>query len=117
MSGGGTADGTAIIQWSCHGQANQQWEEVPANGGFTLRSKASGKCLNVSGISYTQGAKMHLWNCHDGDNQVFNWVGSELKVKHSGMCLNVSGVATTDGAQLIQWPCSSTATNDNFTER
>ena len=117
VNGNGTSDGTPILQWTCNGQANQKWEEVPANGGFTLRSKVSGKCLDVSGISYAQGAKMHLWNCHGGDNQIFNWVGNELKVKHSGMCLNVNGASTADGAQMIQWPCTSTATNDNFTKR
>jgi cytochrome c peroxidase len=115
--GRGTNDGTAIVQWACNGQANQKWEQVPANGGFLVRSVDSGKCLDVSEISYAQGARMWLWNCHGGDNQVFNWVGNELKVKHSGQCLNVNGASHADGTTMIQWPCTPGATNDNFTKR
>jgi len=28
VNGGGTANGTGIIIWPCHGQANQQWRRA-----------------------------------------------------------------------------------------
>ncbi len=119
VAGRGTQDGTTVYQWSCNGQANQKWEQVPVSGGFLVRSIDSGKCLDVIGGSTSAGTQVALWSCHGGGNQVFNWsgLGKELKVQHSGLCLNVSASARTDGAALIQWPCNLLAANDNFRKR
>ncbi|GIF04824.1 RICIN domain-containing protein [Actinoplanes siamensis] len=65
-SGGGTANGTAAIIWSCNGQANQQWN-VNANG--TITGAQSGLCLDANGAGTTNGTKIILWACGGGANQ------------------------------------------------
>jgi endo-1,4-beta-xylanase len=65
-SGGGSANGTAAIIWTCHGGANQRWN-LNANGSVT--NVQSGLCLDVSGFSTSNGALVHLWTCHGGSNQ------------------------------------------------
>ena len=49
VSGGSLGDGASIIQWQCHGGANQQWRlEVAGEGYSRMVSRASGKCLDVT---------------------------------------------------------------------
>ena len=45
--GRGTANGTAVIIWTCHGGSNQKWNRN-ANG--TITNAQSGLCMEVSGI-------------------------------------------------------------------
>ena len=113
----GSSDGARITQWSCNGQTNQKWEEVPANGGFMLRSVDSGKCLDIPNSSMALGTNAWLWTCHGGANQVFKWVGNgkELQVQHSRMCMNIELDSLADGVNLLQWTCSTRATD--FTKR
>ena len=62
----------------------------------SLKFAHSGKCLDVSGISYADGANVYQWNCTGGFNQQWLQVdtvgGFLLKARHSGKCLDVSGV-------------------------
>jgi hypothetical protein len=68
VSGGGSADGTPIIFWSCHGGDNQKWAVVPSG----LIRSINGKCLDVSGGVSANGTPIILWSCHGGENQ--NWI-------------------------------------------
>jgi hypothetical protein len=111
--GGSGQDGAALIQWGCHGGMNQQFEQVPAVGGFTLRSRHTGKCLDVSGGSLQPGAAVVQWTCHGGPNQVFNWRNGSLVALHSNQCLDVFGASTASGSALIQWACHGGA-NQRF---
>ncbi|WP_030442963.1 RICIN domain-containing protein [Actinoplanes subtropicus] len=65
-SGGGTANGTAVIIWACNGQANQQWT-VNANG--TVTGAQSGLCLDATGAGTANGTKIILWSCNGQPNQ------------------------------------------------
>jgi glucosylceramidase len=64
VKGGGSADGTEIILWSCHGKANQRWEVV--NGAI---KGIGGKCLDVKGGGSADGTSIILWPCHGKANQ------------------------------------------------
>ena len=73
-------------------------------------AKHSGKCLDVSGGSRSNGADVIQWNCHGGDNQLWRLVpaaGGYFRIiaKHSGKCLDVSGGSRSNGADVIQWNC------------
>ena len=59
----GTSNGTQVVIWDCHGQANQQWN-VNANG--TITGVQSGLCLDASGLGTSNGTKVHLWTCGGG---------------------------------------------------
>ena len=52
--------------WDCNGGANQQWT-VNTNG--TITGVQSGLCLDVTGGSTTDGAKIELWSCSGQSNQ------------------------------------------------
>jgi hypothetical protein len=64
VQGDGTADGTPIIMFHCHGSGNQQWI---FNNGVILGS--SGKCLDVEGGGTADGTPIILYHCHSGPNQ------------------------------------------------
>ncbi|SCG72615.1 ricin-type beta-trefoil lectin domain protein [Micromonospora humi] len=69
-SGAGTANGTAVIVWTCNGQANQQWN-VNANG--TVTGQQSGLCLDANAQGTTNGTRLVLWSCNGGANQRWSW--------------------------------------------
>jgi hypothetical protein len=62
-AGGGTANGTAIQQWTCADVASMAW----ALDGQQLKS--GGKCLDVEGGATGNGTKAHLWDCGTWDSQ------------------------------------------------
>ena len=68
VKGGGSADGTPIILWPCHGSPNQQWAVVPPG----LIRGIGGKCLDVTGGGSADGTPIILWPCHGTDNQ--KWI-------------------------------------------
>jgi hypothetical protein len=110
VAAGGTANGTAVLLWDCHGESNQQWT-VAADG--TLRSL--GKCLSVEGNSTADGAKTVLSDCAAGDSQVWRLqANGNLRNASSGKCLDVPAGDSTNGTQLIIWSCQ-TASNQTWT--
>ncbi len=105
-----SADGAEIIQWDCHGGANQQWEARSAGDGHVqLVSRHSGKCLDISGASTADNARVVLWSCNSGTNQ--QWLLRdtdgylEIVARHSGRCLDVIGSSTANGTRLQQYDC------------
>jgi hypothetical protein len=65
-NGNGTANGTAVIIWDCHGALNQQWN---LNTDGTITSAQSGLCLDANNAATTNGTKLILWSCTGGTNQ------------------------------------------------
>ncbi|MFE6485454.1 RICIN domain-containing protein [Streptomyces sp. NPDC057757] len=62
----GAAD---VTQENCTGATNQQWT-VTASGGYsTLRSRASGECLDVNGASTANSAAVITYTCNGATNQ------------------------------------------------
>jgi len=98
VSGSGSADGTKVQLWTCHGGANQQWTVT----GTTLR--ALGKCLTVTGTA--NGSPVQLSTCNGGGGQSWNPGASGALVNpQSGRCLDANGGSSADGTQLIIWTC------------
>jgi hypothetical protein len=76
LNGGGLANGTPIIQWTCHNGANQKWELVlvpndpntTEDDTFLMKNRKSGKCVDLG----TQaGANAVQWDCHGATHQQF----------------------------------------------
>ncbi|MCM0638987.1 family 43 glycosylhydrolase [Cellulomonas wangsupingiae] len=109
-------DDLAVVgQWTSNGQPWQRWQVVDAGGGgyVTVRSVHSGKCLDVSGASGADGARLIQYTCHGGTNQQFSWRsgdGYEQLVTRSGKCVGVVDGSTADGAALEQRTCTSAGT-------
>jgi hypothetical protein len=99
-SGGGTANGTHVQQWSCHDTPAMHW----ALAGGALRS--GGKCLDLFGGGSANGTKAQLWDCGGWPSQ--EWIhqpDGTLLNPASGRCLDVEGGSDADGARLHLWDC------------
>jgi hypothetical protein len=69
------SNGAQIDQFLCAPDPNQLWRLGPGTGGnsFTLISMKSGKCLDVSGNSTLNGAKVQQWDCNRTTAQSFTF--------------------------------------------
>ena len=135
------ADGTDVNQYSCQGAeararyGNQLWkisanavqedeEEVGTNpaGAFTstLTVKHSGKCLDLKGGSFGNGAALEQESCSSSEASDFEFVPVTSKANtyliknaRTGKCLDVFRAQKTNGAKLIQYSCGEGA-NQQF---
>jgi hypothetical protein len=61
---------TTVTQESCGTGSSQQWSVVAASGSYvTIRSRATGECLDVNGGSTTNGAALITYACNGATNQ------------------------------------------------
>ncbi|NUP81813.1 MAG: lectin [Nonomuraea sp.] len=78
---------------------------TPSTAG-AIRGVGSGRCLDVTGASQSNGAQAQIWDCNGQTNQSWTPTGAnELRV-YGTKCLDVSNRSTADGAQVIIWDCS-----------
>ncbi|MFL5995233.1 MAG: non-reducing end alpha-L-arabinofuranosidase family hydrolase [Streptomyces sp.] len=80
----------------------------PAQAATTsdVRGVDSGRCLDVSGFSQTDGANVHIWDCHGGTNQQWTLTGSSQLTVYGNKCLDVRGGGTTAGTPVQIWTCN-----------
>jgi hypothetical protein len=119
-SWGSTSNGTAILQYQCGSTSNQQWQFVPAGGGYynVVPRYATWLTWDVSGGPSATGnnALIQLWGFAagaSGTNQQWMPVslgGGRYKfvARHSGRCLDVPSASTADNVQLQQYDCNNT---------
>jgi len=102
--------------------ANSSWLSLPptaapsepilqAAGVYEVVARHSGKCMDVSDVSPTDGARLQQWSCHGGANQQWRIEPAaggffRLVAQHSGKCLDVTDWSIEDGVQLQQWACT-----------
>ncbi|WP_405088501.1 ricin-type beta-trefoil lectin domain protein [Microbispora sp. NBC_01389] len=73
----------------------------------TIVGTQSGRCVDISGGTATNGAQAQLWDCNGQTNQ--RWVytsGKQLQV-FGNKCLDAYGQGTSNGTQVIIWDCNS----------
>lgn len=112
--------GGNVRLWVCNGYNNQKFvfvKKYSKSGsfeGFLIRSEHDFKCLDGAGWSKSPGANVQQYECHGGENQVFEilpvysgiWLrGYWIKSKHSGMCLDAAGWSKENGANIQLYPC------------
>ncbi|GAB3238815.1 RICIN domain-containing protein [Glycomyces halotolerans] len=108
---GSSEDGAEIIQYDCHGGANQQWQLQPTGGGYyQIVAWNSGKCIDVDGNSTSNGARIIQWPCNGGTNQQWELRDAggghvQLVARHSGKCIDVSDGSNDNSARLQQYSC------------
>src|SRR5438105_3320540 len=75
---------------------------------YEIVARHSGKCLDVSGGSYDNGALLHQWDCLGIPNQ--HWQITEvgggyyrLTAQHSGKVADVAGGYLDNGTPIHQW--------------
>ncbi|WP_433077553.1 ricin-type beta-trefoil lectin domain protein [Dactylosporangium sp. CA-052675] len=104
-SGAGTANGTQIIIWDCHGGTNQSWTRTAA-GELRL---FTGKCLDVNANGTANGTKVQLWDCNGTTAQkfTFNTDGTVVGAG-SGKCVDVTSSGTANGTLVQLYQCNGT---------
>ena len=99
VSGASAANGTPMIIWDCHGNANQQFTRDGAT------PQVLGKCLNVPPDA-APGTRVQLQDCDGSTHQ--QWVQNSdgtIRGGQSGLCLDVNGAGTANGTAVIVWSC------------
>ncbi|MFI7296130.1 non-reducing end alpha-L-arabinofuranosidase family hydrolase [Streptomyces sp. NPDC050121] len=71
-----------------------------------LRGVGSGRCLDVSGASQTDGTNVQIWDCTGGSNQQWTLTDSNQLTVYGNKCLDVPGHATTAGTRPVIWACN-----------
>ncbi|MGW2638424.1 ricin-type beta-trefoil lectin domain protein [Streptomyces sp. NPDC001348] len=104
VSGGNSANGTAVDIRSCDGSDAQSWS---ARSDGSLR--ALGKCLDATGRGTANGTRIQIWDCNGGTNQQWQAYNGGYRNPVSGRCLDDPGSSTTDGTQLVLWDCNGGA--------
>lgn len=111
VNGARSANGEDILQWTCHNNANQQWEQISTGDGYVqLKVQHSGLCLDVEGASSADGANVIQWSCKSSYNQQFlkEYMGDgfyRLRSRATGKCIDVNAQGTNNGDSIIQWSC------------
>jgi alpha-galactosidase len=79
----------------------------PGNSTYSLKGKGSGRCLDVTGGSRTNGTLAEIWDCHGAANQRFTSTSAgELRVYGGAKCLDVVGGDTANGTAVNIWDCN-----------
>jgi hypothetical protein len=123
VSGVSMTAGAAVTQWTCNGQANQQFQFVPVSNGYgRLQVQHSGYDVAVANSSTAAGVPNIIQQVPNGASNSL-WLpvqqsdGSySFRNQNSGLCLDVYGANSTLGQQLDQWQCKNApGNNQDFT--
>lgn len=111
----GTANGTAIQQYTCNNTNAQQYQFQSTDGGFVRINNRnnSSQVLDVTNVSTADSALIQLWSYGGGNNQQWQPVSEGSGWYHfvsrlSGKCLDVPAASTADSVQLQQYTCNGT---------
>jgi trehalose utilization protein/ricin-type beta-trefoil lectin protein len=112
----GTANGTAIQQYTCNASNAQQYQPVTTSGNYVRINNRgnSAQALDVTNVSTADNAPIQTWTYSGGNNQQWQQVAEADGYYHfvnrnSGKCLDVPAASTADGVQLVQYTCNGTA--------
>lgn len=112
----GTANGTAIQQYTCNASFAQQYQFHPTSGGFTRVNNRNNpaQVIDVSGVSTSDNALLHLWAYGVGNNQQWQAVSESggyfhFVSRNTPKCLTVPNGSTADSVQLVQLTCNGGA--------
>ncbi|MEW9534584.1 lectin [Microbispora sp. NPDC049125] len=118
-SGGGDRTWTKAVVWNFFSQFGSNPSPSPSPStspspsaspspgtGGAIRGVGSGRCLDVTGGSATNGAQAQIYDCNGKANQQWTSTSaSELRV-FGNKCLDVNGAGTADGSTVIIWDCN-----------
>jgi hypothetical protein len=111
----GTANGTAIQQYTCNNSIAQNYRFQPTSGGYVQIDNRGNpaQALDVSGRSTADSAPIQLWAYGGGTNQQWQPVAEgggyyHLVSRATGKCLDTPGASTADSVQLVQYTCNGT---------
>jgi hypothetical protein len=102
-------NGGNIQQWEFAGGNNQKFQFTHlGDGTYKITAVASGKVVDVDGISKNEGANVFQWDYFGTFNQQFVMYPTsdgyyKMIPKHSGKVVEVENASTANGANVRQW--------------
>ncbi|MCY1145643.1 family 43 glycosylhydrolase [Actinoplanes sp. Pm04-4] len=104
----GTADGTAIRQWSSLGNACQQWTFTKTTSNYYRITNAnSGKVLDSVNCGATNGTAVNLWSSLGNVCQEWSLTPIDgrylIANRGNGLVLDAENCGTADGVVVRQW--------------
>jgi len=98
------AHGTVVFRVS-GGTPNPTPSPTPSST-TRIQGVGSGRCLDVTGVSQTNGTQVGIWDCNGQTNQQWTATAAgELRV-YGNKCLDVNNNGTADGTTVIIWDCN-----------
>ncbi|HEU5473674.1 MAG TPA: ricin-type beta-trefoil lectin domain protein [Actinophytocola sp.] len=74
--------------------------------GRPITGAQSGRCVDVTGITTTNGTQVQLWDCNRQTNQAWTRTPGRQLMVYGTRCLDASGHGTTNGTPVIIWDCN-----------
>lgn len=105
-----TNNGAKISLWPYSGKPYQQWQIIPVAGYYQFVNRASGKVMDVAGVSKAQGALIQQWDNGKGANQLWS-LEKVTPVQPTGTVVRNSGelkAALTKPNQTIRLLANTT---------
>jgi GH43 family beta-xylosidase len=110
VTGGATADGANVAQWTCNGGAHQRWRiEDLGDDTSRLVNAATGRVLDTADCSPADGADLRQWSWLNNTCQRFRFVttaaGGWVRIVNqaTGKVADVADCGTADGTDVRQW--------------
>ena len=112
IAGAAPNPGADVIQWTCTGGLDQEYQFVPVSGGYKINVRSTGLQIGVAGgpTALGNGPLFEQEGFGGLASQIFTvTAGSDglftIKPTSSGSCLDVSDISRADGAAIHQWSC------------
>ncbi len=100
---------SAGITLSPFGAGGPTTPTPPTGTGVQVISNWNGKCVDVPGGNFVDGAKLQMYGCNPTDAQKWTFVNGTLQTAANNMCMDVSGGVTTAGTPIQIATCSGNA--------
>jgi Beta-1,3-glucanase/Ricin-type beta-trefoil lectin domain len=78
----------------------------PPTGGVSLISNWNGKCIDVPGSNFVDGAQLQMYTCNNTSAQKWTFNAGRLE-SQNGKCMDVSGGGTANGTLIQIVGCST----------
>lgn len=89
--------GVSRLQWA--------WGVGTSTTGV-IRGTGSNRCLDVPGVSTTNGTQLEIYDCNGGTNQTWTLTPSKMLTVYGNKCLDVAGASTTPGTKVEIYDCT-----------
>jgi hypothetical protein len=114
LQGSGSNLSLSVVNQSGLDRLQYGWGNTSGGGGTgttgPIHAVGSGKCLDVTGASQTNGTATEIWTCSGGTNQTWTSTTSKQLTVYGGTkCLDASGNQTTAGTPVVIWDCNGGA--------
>ena len=74
-----------------------------------IKGAGSGRCVDISNSTTSNGTQVQLWDCNGGTNQRWTSTAAKQLMVYGTKCLDASGQGTGNGTPVVIWDCNGQA--------